>query len=231
MIILNPEANTINAGSFVVGNRILNSAANTYLHFGTANVLDQHNSVNPQAFRIYNTYTDATTFERLNIKWDTNVLKIGTEKGTSGGVARAMEFQTDGVTRLSFSADNIIAHISSTNLITGTQIRIGGQTRLSNRSDGVLQISDSSEAGLNRIQLGGTTSSFPALKRNGAALQIRLADDSANAALETSTLTATGGDIEITSATSGVIFKTPDGTKRYRMTIDNAGAPVFTLLA
>lgn len=34
----------------------------------------------------------------------------------------------------------------------------------------------------------------------------------------------------LTDASAGVIFKTPDGTKRYRMTINNAGGPVFTLL-
>jgi hypothetical protein len=44
----------------------------------------------------------------------------------------------------------------------------------------------------------------------------------------TSKVTVTGGDVEITTVDTGVIFKTPDGTKRYRMTIDNAGAPIFT---
>jgi hypothetical protein len=107
-IILNPEANTVNAGSFVVGNRILNSTANTYLHFGTANLLEQQNGVNPQAFRLYNTYTDATTFERLNIKWDTNVLKLGTEKGSAGGTARNLQFETDATTRMTVtSAGNV----------------------------------------------------------------------------------------------------------------------------
>lgn len=46
-----------------------------------------------------------------------------------------------------------------------------------------------------------------------------------------SKVTVTGGDIELTDASAGVIFKTPDGTKRYRMTINNAGGPVFTLLS
>jgi hypothetical protein len=46
-----------------------------------------------------------------------------------------------------------------------------------------------------------------------------------------SKVTVTGGDVEITTVDTGVIFKTPDGTKRYRLTISNAGAPVFTLLS
>jgi cytoskeletal protein CcmA (bactofilin family) len=73
-----------------------------------AGILAQRNLANAQTFRLYNTYTDATTFERLNLKWDTNVLKIGTEKGSVGGAARAMEFQTDGATRMTVtSAGNV----------------------------------------------------------------------------------------------------------------------------
>jgi hypothetical protein len=49
---------------------------------------------------VYNTFTDATTFERANIFWDSNVLKIGTEKGSVGGTARALELQTDATSRL-----------------------------------------------------------------------------------------------------------------------------------
>lgn len=43
------------------------------------------------------------------------------------------------------------------------------------------------------LQLSGTTSSFPALKRNGAALEVRLADDSARAALLALSVSATAG--------------------------------------
>lgn len=37
-------------------------------------------------------------------------------------------------------------------------------------------------------------------------------------------------DIEIMDQTKGIIMKTPDGTKRYRITIDNAGALITTLI-
>ena len=40
----------------------------------------------------------------------------------------------------------------------------------------------------NLLQFGGTTSSFPALKRSGTTLIVRLADDTANAALESASL-------------------------------------------
>jgi hypothetical protein len=72
-------------------------------------------------FSLYNTFTDATTFERANIFWDSNVLKIGTEKGSVGGTARALEFQTDGTTRLTIAA---AANTFSFN--NSTLVQVGG---------------------------------------------------------------------------------------------------------
>jgi hypothetical protein len=77
------------------------SNIDTRLHRdGEAGVVAQRNFANPQTFRIYNTFTDATNFERLSLRWASNVAIIGTEKGSVGGSARALELQTDGTTRL-----------------------------------------------------------------------------------------------------------------------------------
>jgi hypothetical protein len=60
--------------------------------------------VNAQAFNLYNTYTDASNYERGFMRFVSNTLRIGTEKlGT--GTARALEFQTDGTTRMTIAAD------------------------------------------------------------------------------------------------------------------------------
>jgi hypothetical protein len=165
----------------------------TILTRDAANTLALRNGVNPQTFRLYNTYTDATTFERLNIKWDTNVLKIGTEKGSAGGTARALELQTDGVTRMTFPTNgNAIVH----GFINPSYLRLqyggGGSAHMYCSGNGRVTLYNTAETGFDRIELGGVTSSFPAIKRNGAGIQIRLADDSANAALETADLTVVG---------------------------------------
>ena len=52
----------------------------------------------------------------------------------------------------------------------------------------VILISNQAQNDFNRLQFGGTTSSFPALKRSSASLIVRLADDTANAALESASL-------------------------------------------
>ena len=56
-----------------------------------------------RAFNLYNTTDVTTNFERAKIAWSSNVLQIGTEKGGTG-TARALEFQTDGTTRLTIAA-------------------------------------------------------------------------------------------------------------------------------
>lgn len=48
------------------------------------NIGAQRNGLNSQTWRIYNTYSSSTNFERLCIKWDSNELIIGTEIGSSG---------------------------------------------------------------------------------------------------------------------------------------------------
>lgn len=55
----------------------------------------------PQVFRIYNTYTSATAYERLAFDWQTtaNTATIMTEKGSGGGTARDLRFGVGGIER------------------------------------------------------------------------------------------------------------------------------------
>jgi hypothetical protein len=70
------------------------------LRDGADDVLALQRTTNAQTFNIYNTFTSATNHERGFLKWSSNVFQIGTEKGSGGGTARNLEFQTDGVTRM-----------------------------------------------------------------------------------------------------------------------------------
>jgi hypothetical protein len=165
-------------------------------------ILALRRATSAQAFRVYNTFTATDNFERANIFWDSNVLKIGTEKGSVGGTARALEFQTDGTTRLTIAATGHITTTSYLQVASYLQCAagaIGSSAGLyfggaaTNRVDlqatgvGVLAIGRWSTGDVT-LQFGGTTSSFPALKRSSASLIVRLADDTANAALESASL-------------------------------------------
>jgi len=69
------------------------SASEFSLLRDAANTLAQRNGVNAQAFNLYNTYTDASNYERGFMRFVSNFLQIGTEKlGT--GATRGMELST-----------------------------------------------------------------------------------------------------------------------------------------
>jgi len=61
---------------------------------------------------------------------------------------------------------------------------------LSSPVNGQILLTNAAETDFTSLLFGGTSALFPALKRNGAAFQVRLADDSANANLEAAAVTA-----------------------------------------
>jgi hypothetical protein len=65
-------------------------ATNTIIESGGNDILEQRRSTNAQAFRVYNTYTSATSHERLNIAWASNICTIETDKGSAGGTLRGL---------------------------------------------------------------------------------------------------------------------------------------------
>lgn len=69
---------------------------------GADNTMAMRNGVNAQTFNIYNTYTDGSNYERGAFKWDTNVLRIGTEKAGTG-TARSLALMTNGTNALTIN--------------------------------------------------------------------------------------------------------------------------------
>jgi len=49
-----------------------------------AGTLAQRNGTNAQTYRLYNTYTDASNYERGFLQWNSNVLEIGSEGAGTG---------------------------------------------------------------------------------------------------------------------------------------------------
>jgi hypothetical protein len=102
-----------------------------------ANTLAQRNGTNAQTVRIYNTFTSATNFERAKVEWVSNILRVGTEKGTAGGTARDMELQTDGTTRITVKADGAILFSN----IPTTNPNVAGQLWSDANDGGTLKLS------------------------------------------------------------------------------------------
>jgi hypothetical protein len=95
-----------------------------------ANTLAQRNGANAQAFNIYNTYTDASNYERGFIKWSGNVLEIGTEKAGTG-IARNVAIYRDGSEAIRLSSGQVNLY--------GTTVFYG---RLRGNNTGVLELSE-----------------------------------------------------------------------------------------
>lgn len=51
-----------------------------------ANTLAQRNGTNAQTFNLYNTYTDASNYERACLQWSGNEIRIGTEAAGTGSI-------------------------------------------------------------------------------------------------------------------------------------------------
>jgi hypothetical protein len=165
-----------------------------------AHIIAQRSTSNAQEFRVYNTFTSATSHERGFLRWSSNVFQIGTEKGSGGGTARALEFQTDGTTRMT------ISDIGAISLATGLSLTFASRVGLSPIALGSLRILGTDGSTFNFLYLGVNSALYPALKRSSAILQVRLGDDSAYTTIDalhrlqgtapaTSGATGTAGDI------------------------------------
>jgi hypothetical protein len=67
---------------------------------------------------------------------------------------------------------------------TDAGFAVASKAVINSPSDGVIKLNNWAINDFNRLQFGGTTSSFPALKRSTTYLQARLADDSAFAPIQ-----------------------------------------------
>lgn len=230
-----------------------NGSGDLILARDAANTLAQRNGTNAQTLRVYNTYTDASNYERAKIAWDTNVLKIGTEKAGTG-TARALELQTDGTTRMTVESGGVVRIPAGT--YNDAKLQIGsaaanaaalwydatsGNTGLGISADGSSWVGSINKQG---FLLGnqasslwvkwGTTSSFPGLKRSSATLQARLADDTDYAIVDCAQIGTTKAYTVATLPAAGTAgrraYVTDATTPTFLGTLTGGGAvvcPVF----
>lgn len=119
------------------------------------------------------------------------------------------------------SAANVVAN--GVILTSGASTSVGG---IFPNGDGIIRLYNAAQTDFGRLQFGGTTSSFPALKRSSATLQARLADDSTYADFAAGQITAVGalissGSLRFTSL--GRIDASSDGV----FVLNNAAANNF----
>jgi hypothetical protein len=96
-------ARFLTGGSFgVTGNQGISwgssgvTSPDVFLARDAANALALRNGTNPQTLRLYNTYTDASNYERFSVGWSTNILRITTFGTGTGSNNREIELRTGG---------------------------------------------------------------------------------------------------------------------------------------
>lgn len=230
-----------------------------FLARDAANTLALRNSTNAQAFRVYNTYTDASNWEAMETTWGTNTCYLQTNKAGTGTQRRlyingtnivldaspASSGQISWYGNLIAAADNAYDIGASganrpRNLYVGTNIIAGGYSVI---PGGVYYTGSGGQAsgydfysigsgrghllaansggGIMIAAFGGTTSSFPALKRVSANLQVIAADNSGSAGF------IVGNQALATTATDGFIYvPTCAGTPTGTPTTQTGTAPI-----
>jgi hypothetical protein len=99
-----------------------------------------------------------------------------------------------------------------------TTLYISTNSNIKANGSGIIQLGDAPETGFNRLQFGGNTSSFPSIKRNGSAIDIRLADDSNYALLNTGATFIKGSGS--TSATTSLLVQNSSGDTAFQIKDD-----------
>lgn len=163
--------------------------------------------------------------------WNVNGTGLGINSA-AGFTGNLLDLQVAAVSK--FSVQNGGSVIAASSIFSGAGAAFSwtGRAAMLSPSDGIIELTNQALTDFTRLQLGGTTNAFPSIKRNGTALNIRLADDSADAPLTASNITGSG-NIIASGATSVIRLKgytvatLPAGTQGDTAFVTDALAPAY----
>lgn len=173
--------------------------------------------------------------------WNTSgaptAIKLNVTNTASGAGALLMDLQVGSTSYFKVAKDGAITtnngaintgsgaittsgNVSGNNWLGSTAVRAGassifywnGRSQMQSPSDGVITMWNAATTDFSRLQFGGTTSSYPAIKRSSTELQTRLADDSGYAAIQSLYIRYGSGSPEsVVTAPIGAIYSRTDG--------------------
>ncbi len=117
----------IGSAGLVADGLLLDTAnADVQLLRDAANTLAQRNGTNPQIFRIYNTFTDASNYERLTFSFASNIPTIQPEAaGTGTGRILALQGQSSLAGYLGLAVSGGYAWVTQANVPTNKYVAFG----------------------------------------------------------------------------------------------------------
>lgn len=109
--------------------------------------------------------------------WNTSGTYLGIN-AVSGFAGNFLDFHVNGGASV-MSVGSTGSAVFANSIATAGSFVFSSSSRFSNSGDGIIVLLNSAQTTFGRLQFGGTTSAFPALKRSASVLQFDLADDSA----------------------------------------------------
>lgn len=145
-------------------------------------------------FRLYNQPVQGSSAPTGNILIDSSI--------NGGAFINIFSLTSGGAIAISSTLQ--ATHVT---LSTTGQLRYGtagsGRSIIASSADGLIELFNTATTGFTRLNFGGTTSSFPAITRSGAAFSFTLADGTGNAAFTSGSHTfAVAALLSITSGTN-----------------------------
>lgn len=134
----------------------------------------------PNIFDLADTWNDAGTVF--------TAIKMNVTDTASDGASLLLDLQVGASSKFRVTKSGGV--VSNGGIQASDTFGFGFQSNgsIASQGNGIFILFNSTASGFDRLQFGGTSSSFPALKRSSAVLQVRLADDSADAQLDVGVL-------------------------------------------
>lgn len=107
-------------------------------------------------------------------------------------VANGLTVSSGNLSVSSATIGTLTSNIGDLTITAGKAFVWNGRSFLESGVDGNIAFKNSAGTGFGRLQFGGTTSSFPAIKQSSTSLAFRLADDSADCAITCAGISASG---------------------------------------
>lgn len=142
--------------------------------------------------------------------WSTSGTGLGVN-AASGFAGNLIDFQTNGTSEFKVTAAGAVTSAgaitsgSTLSVEPGSSLLWTGKSRIKSGADGNFEFYNNAANDFGLLRFGGTTSSFPALKRSTTKIQLRLADDSAAGTIE--------GKYNSSDGTAGATVTTCTGFK------------------
>lgn len=134
--------------------------------------------------------------------WSTSGTMLGIN-APSGFAGRMLDVHLNGISYMSLTSGgtfSVAGSVSSGgNVVGGAAQNLSwfGRSEMLSPSDGVILLQNAANSDFTRLQLGGTSTSFPALGRSGTTLAVQLADGTAGGKLSVGTTQSkVGGTID-----------------------------------